>query len=70
MKRIFLAAAILGLVFLSPVKSNDLFDGWYWNSSESGWGVNIEVQGDVMFIAIFTYKSNGKPVWYYRSIQL
>lgn len=56
---------LLSAALTSSVKAIDIYDGWYWNSSESGWGINVEVQGEIMFIAIFTYRNNGSPVWYY-----
>jgi|GEM_PF-5077294 len=47
--------------------AQDIFDGWYWNPNESGWGMNIEVQGETMFIAIFSYQQSGSPIWYFGS---
>ena len=38
----------------------------WWASppgSESGWGLNIEHQGNILFITWFTYDSNGQPLW-------
>jgi serine protease len=35
----------------------------WWNPSESGWGVNLTQQGDVIFITWFTYDANGQPLW-------
>ncbi|MFO1311026.1 MAG: FG-GAP-like repeat-containing protein [Burkholderiales bacterium] len=35
----------------------------WWNASESGWGVNFNHQGDVIFATWFTYDSTGKPWW-------
>ena len=37
-------------------------DVW-WKESESGWGVSIIHQGDLIFIAWYTYGSDGKPMW-------
>jgi hypothetical protein len=31
--------------------------------SESGWGLNIAHQGDILFITWFTYDGNGRPMW-------
>lgn len=41
--------------------------GWYWNPSEPGRGVSIEVQDDKLFVAIYTYENNGSPVYYYSA---
>jgi hypothetical protein len=35
----------------------------WWNPSESGWGINVTHQGDIAFATIFTYASNGTPMW-------
>jgi hypothetical protein len=46
------------------------FSGLYWSSpaaSESGWGVSLTQQFGVMFIAMFTYDTNGAPIWYVAS---
>jgi hypothetical protein len=37
-------------------------DVW-WKESESGWGISIVHQGDLIFIAWYTYGSDGKPMW-------
>ncbi len=62
-------------VFASPVPtcvagetfaaSSNYSDLW-WHApalSESGWGVNITHQGDVLFATWFTYDANGKGLW-------
>jgi hypothetical protein len=36
----------------------------WWNSNESGWGINVNQQGSVVFATLFTYGLNGKGVWY------
>jgi hypothetical protein len=38
----------------------------WWNApaaSESGWGVNLTHQGDIIFATWFTYALDGKPMW-------
>ena len=42
------------------------FEGLWWNSpggSESGWGINIAHQGDVIFATWFTHDATGKAWW-------
>jgi probable HAF family extracellular repeat protein len=42
------------------------YQALWWNSpaaSESGWGLNITHQGDVLFATWFTYDSTGKAMW-------
>ena len=66
---------IMREVFASPVPtcvvgetlaaSSNYSDLW-WRSpafSESGWGINITHQGDVLFATWFTYDANGKGLW-------
>ncbi len=39
----------------------------WWNApggSESGWGLNITQQSDVIFATWFTYDTDGTPVWF------
>jgi hypothetical protein len=42
--------------------SVDYSDMW-WNSSESGWGVNVNQQKDVLFLTFFIYGADGKALW-------
>ena len=35
----------------------------WWNPAESGWGLNIAHQGDILFATLFTYDANGKGMW-------
>jgi hypothetical protein len=35
----------------------------WWNPSESGWGLNIAHQGDILFITWFTYDTDGRGLW-------
>jgi len=40
--------------------------GLWWNDppgSESGWGINLAQQGEVVFATWFTYDAAGKPWW-------
>jgi hypothetical protein len=36
----------------------------WWNPQESGWGINLTHQGNVIFATLFTYSSNGQGEWY------
>jgi hypothetical protein len=38
--------------------------GWYWNSSESGRGYFLEIQGTSLFLSAYMYDSAGYPSWY------
>ena len=35
----------------------------WWNPDESGWGINITHQDDILFATLFTYASSGQGVW-------
>jgi hypothetical protein len=35
----------------------------WWNAAESGWGLNVNHQGNVIFATLFDYDANGKPLW-------
>jgi hypothetical protein len=39
----------------------------WWNQNESGWGVNVNHQGDILFATLFTYGPDGKGAWYSMS---
>ncbi|MEP7068677.1 MAG: hypothetical protein ABI789_05525, partial [Usitatibacter sp.] len=45
--------------------SSNYSDLWWHEpaNSESGWGVNVTHQGDILFATIFTYNANGKGLW-------
>jgi hypothetical protein len=40
------------------------FVGWWWNPAESGRGMSVELQGQHMFIGLYMYEEDGRPVWY------
>ena len=35
----------------------------WWDPAESGWGLNIVQQGNVMFATLFTYAPSGRDLW-------
>jgi len=41
----------------------DLSDIW-WNPTESGWGINLIQNEDVIFATMFVYGPSGAPTWY------
>jgi hypothetical protein len=41
----------------------NLSDLWR-TPAESGWGVNVAQQADVMILTFYVFGSNGQPVWY------
>jgi hypothetical protein len=42
----------------------------WWNPDESGWGVNVILQKDMGYIALFVYDSAQNPVWYTSDVHL
>ena len=49
----------------SPGPTPNFQDLWYRSpaESESGWGVNLAHQGDILFATWFTYDTNGRGIW-------
>ena len=47
----------------NPELATNYQDAWWAGADESGWGVNIAHQGDVIFAAWFTYDAAGRPNW-------
>ena len=43
-----------------PVDYTDL----WWNPNESGWGISLTQQSNIIFAAWYTYDNFGKPIWY------
>jgi photosystem II stability/assembly factor-like uncharacterized protein len=39
------------------------FQGMWWNPAESGWGLHLTHQGDVIFAIWYTYDAAGKATW-------
>lgn len=47
----------------AQVTLSNFTDQW-WNPFESGWGLAIFQQVNVMFIDLFVYDTNGNPIWF------
>lgn len=43
--------------------SSPNYTGLWWIPSESGWGINTNHQGDVLFATLFTYATDGEALW-------
>lgn len=46
---------------LSTVTEN--YTDLWWDPKESGWGININHQGQTLFATLFVYDVDGKPMW-------
>jgi hypothetical protein len=44
--------------------SQPIYQDLWWNPAESGWGLNIAHQGNILFITWFTYDTNGLATWF------
>ena len=67
-KSAFVAIAMVCSTIGLPTAAhaNNYQDLW-WNPSESGWGINIAQQGDVMFATWFIYGASRQPTWIFLS---
>src|SRR5258706_8474165 len=46
-----------------PTEDPTNYTALWWVPSESGWGMNTNHQGNMMFVTLFTYASDGQPMW-------
>ena len=44
------------------------YQDMWWNAGESGWGVNLTHQGDILFATLFTYRADGRDLWLVGSL--
>ena len=56
-------AALAAFLFALQAAASNVTDHWY-TPAESGWGVSVTHQGNVAFIVLFAYGSDGEPAWY------
>ena len=63
-----LAALALSLALPAHAvgRMTDASDLWF-NSAESGWGVNVIQQNEIVFLTFFAYSASRNPVWYSAS---
>jgi hypothetical protein len=45
----------------APPPSN--YTALWWNPAESGWGINVNHQGSIVFATLFTYDAAGAQMW-------
>lgn len=67
--RSLLAAALLCLAATTSLATPQIRNvtGLWQNADESGWGLNLFHQADVLFGALFVYGADGKPRWFVAS---
>jgi hypothetical protein len=64
-------AAAVSFPVSATTSGTDYEDIWY-NApaeSQSGWGVNIAQQGEVLFATLFVFGSDNTPRWYVSTLQ-
>jgi alpha/beta superfamily hydrolase len=54
---------IAAFINANPLPPLSNFTALWWNPAESGWGINVNHQGDILFATLFTYSSTGSPMW-------
>ncbi|MGE4072126.1 MAG: hypothetical protein AB7E72_13225 [Lysobacterales bacterium] len=59
-------ALVLALSAWPALASRNYQDMW-WLPDESGWGLMVLHQGDVISAVMFHYRADGKPAWYLLS---
>ncbi|MBZ0248778.1 MAG: hypothetical protein K8F93_03895 [Burkholderiales bacterium] len=57
------APASVSATFSIATTGGDNYTALWWNPDESGWGLNISHQGDILFGTLFTYDATGRPLW-------
>lgn len=58
----FAAIAFVTCAFTGSVHATSYQDIW-WNANESGWGLNITQQGDIIFATWYVQAQDGSPTW-------
>lgn len=53
----------LAVPFQASAANTEYSDLW-WNPNESGWGVGMQRQDDVIFLTLFVYGADGNNTWF------
>jgi hypothetical protein len=66
---VFTFATVLFLAFAATARAQTTptYTDLWWNPAESGWGINLNQQGDIIFGTWFTYGSNNAAQWFVMS---
>jgi hypothetical protein len=66
-----LAVAIVFIAGSAPATTvSPNFSDLWWNPAESGWGVNVTQQADVLFATWFIYGPGNQPLWYAATLAM
>ena len=60
-------AMVMTTSAFTPIAHANNYQDLWWNPNESGWGINISQQGDVMFATWFIYGAGNQPTWVFLS---
>jgi len=60
MLRSILSCFLLAFALECPAAN---YSDWWWNPSQSGHGLNIGHQGNILFLSWFTYDETGNGMW-------
>ncbi len=55
--------AIIVSIAPSSAPASVNYTSLWWNPNESGWGINLNHQGSIVFATLFTYDASGNPMW-------
>ena len=71
MKRYAFAIVVALVIATNAVAQNlgTLFSDLWWNPNESGWGVTVDHQQEVMFLTFFVYRADTSPYWVTATLQ-
>lgn len=58
-----LATNFAGMSASVTAAPNLNYTALWWNPAESGWGINVDHQGNIVFATLFTYDAAGAPLW-------
>lgn len=61
MRALVLVIALAFPAFAGAVTAN--YEDWWWNDQQSGHGLNIGQQNDILFVSWFTYDETGAGMW-------
>jgi hypothetical protein len=59
--------ASIGIAAHASVTDSTDYTGLWYNASESGWGMNVIQQEQILFITLFVYGTGNTPTWYVAS---
>jgi len=65
-------AGFVGLIMAASAGAQNLgtlFSDLWWNPAESGWGVTVDHQQDVMFLTFFVYRADNSTYWVTATLQ-